>query len=315
MKDTISQLRLDAAETAFLRRQMEYVDKEAYQAVWPQNLARQYIPTQPGVPDWANVYTWQMFETFGRAKIIGSHADDLPRADAKGTDKSRIIKDLGASFGYTIREIKRANATGVPLDTMKAMAARFAIETELDSILALGLSSHNLEGLLNLTGANTYTPITKTGGGTAWIGGNATADEIAADLFGIVTKAMTDMKMSGGPVFSRFVILLPIAQYALVSTRRMGDGSDKTILRYVLENSQWIEAIEPWHHCAGAGSGGTDRMVAYPRNPLVVAGIVPQDYTQLPPEQRNLEYVVNAMASTGGVIARYLFAIVYGDGI
>ena len=308
-----SALRLDASETAFLRRSLEFEDKQAYEAVYPQNLARTYIPTQPGVPDWANVYTWQMFEKFGRAKIIGSHSDDLPRADARGTDASRIIKDLGAAYGFTIREIKRAAATNTPLDSMKAMAARFAIDTEMDTILATGLSTHNLEGLLTITGANTYTPITKSAGGTAWT--NATPDEIAADLFGIVAKALVDMKMSGGPVFQRFVILLPTTQYTTITSRRMGDGSDKTILKYALENSPWIEAIEPWHHCSAAGGGGTDRMVAYPRNPMVVAGIVPQEYSAMPPEQRNLEYIVNATASTGGVVCRYTVAVVYGDGI
>jgi hypothetical protein len=306
-------LRLDANETALFRRQLEFVDKQMYEAVFPENLARQYIPTQPGVPDWANVYTWQMYEKFGRAKIIGSHADDLPRADAKGQDASRIIKDLGAAYGYTIREIKRAQATGVPLDQMKAMAARFAIDAEMDNILANGLSTHNLEGLLSLTGANTFTPGAKTGGGTTWA--NGTPDEIAADLFGIVAKVITDMKNSGGPAFQKFVVLIPVSQYALIAQKRMGDGSNLTVLKYVLENSPWIEAIEPWHHCAGAGVGPSDRMVAYPRNPLVVAGIVPQEYVAMAPEQRNLEYIVNAIASTGGVVCRYPIAVCYGDGI
>lgn len=309
-----NQFRLDASESVWFKRQLEFVDQQMYEVQFPENLARKYIPTQPGVPDWANVYTWQMFEKFGRAKIIASHGDDLPRADAKGVEGSKIIKDLGASYGWTLREVKRSAATGVPLDTMKAMAARFAIDTEMDALLALGNTANNLEGLLSITGANTFTPSTKSGGGTAW-GPAATPDEIASDLFGMVGKAIKDMKMAGGPVFQRFTILLPIDEYSIIAQRRMGDGSDITILQYVLKNSPWIEAIEPWHHLAGAGSGATDRAVAYPRTPLVVAGIVPQEYTALPPEQRNLEFVVNAVAATGGVVCRYPIAIVYMDGI
>ena len=312
MRSTM-QDRLDAAESVWFKRQLEFIDRQMYETVFPDNLARLYIPTQSGVPDWANVYTWHMFEKFGKAKIIGNHGDDLPRADATGSEASKIIKDLGVAYGWTLREVKRSNATGVPLDAMKAMSARFAIDTEMDNILANGLATHNLEGLLSLTGANTYTPITKAGGGTTWA--VATPDEISQDLFGIVAKAQGDLKMAGGPVFRKFTILIPIEQYALIAQKRMGDGSNITVLNFCLQNSPWIEAIEPWHHCDTAGSGGVDRMVAYPRNPLVVAGIVPQEYVAMTPQQRNLEFVVNTIASTGGVVCRYPIAVLYGDGI
>jgi len=305
--------RLDAAESVWFKRQLEFIDKTMNETIFPDNLARQYIPTQPGVPEWANVYTWHMFTKFGQAKLISNNSDDLPRADATGQEASKIIKDLGDSYGWTLREIKRAAATGTPLDSMKSMAARFAIDTKMDDILANGSTAHGLEGLLSLTGANTFTPKTKSAGGLTWA--VATADEMAADLFGIVSKAVSDLKMSGGTVFQRYTILLPIEQYALAAQKRMGDGSDTTVLKFCLNNSPWIEAIEPWHHCDAAGGGGTDRMVAYPRNPLVVAAIVPQEFTALSPELRNLEYVVNCIASTGGVVCRYPVAVLYGDGI
>lgn len=306
--------RLDASEVIWLRRQLESVDETTYLTLYPDNLARLYIPSQPNIPEWANVYTWQMMEHFGRAKIIGAHSDDLPRVDATGREQSKIIKDLGAAYAWTIKEIKRSAATGVDLDQMRAYASRFAIETEIDDILANGLTSHNLEGLLTLTGANTETPVTKSGGGTTWTM-DGDPDEIAADIFAIVTKAQVDMKQARGPIFKKMVVLLPLSKYAIIMQKRMGDGSNVSILKHCMENCPWIEAIEPWQHCDGAGALGVDRMVAYPRNPLVIAGIVPQEYAAMAPEQRNLEMLVNATASIGGVVCRYLVAVVYMDGI
>lgn len=307
--------RLDASEVIWLRRQLEAIDETDYQNLYPDNLSRTYIPTQQGIPEWANVYTWQMFDKVGRAKIIGAHSDDLPRVDAIGREQSKIIKELGASYAWTVKEIKRAAATGVDLDRLRAFACRHSIDTEIDFILANGVTSHGLEGLLTLTGANTATPVVKTGGGTTWtMDGNP--DEIAADLFAIVTKAQVDMLQAKGPVFTKMVVLVPVEKYAILMQKRMGDGSDNSILSHVLKNCPWIEAVEPWRHCKNAGSGGAiDRMVAYVRNPLVVAAILPQEYTEMTPEQRNLEMLVNATASIGGVVARYLFAIVYMDGI
>lgn len=315
MSDIFGQgVRLDAAESVFFKRQLEAVDRTLYETLFPENKARTLIPTQGGIPDWARVYTWRMFEQFGKAKIAANMADDIPRADRTGSEDSKIIKPVTSSYGWDIFEVKAAAATNTPLDALKAVAARFAIETEIDEILAIGNTQNNLTGLLNLSSTTSFTVSTKAATGlTAWSG--ASADEIAKDLFGIVSAIMVAMKGAGGPMFSRFTIVLPISQYALIAQKRMGDGSDSTVLRFVLANSPWIEAIEPWHHCTGAGSGATDRMVCYPKNPLVLAGLVPMEFTTLPPEQRNLEFVVNALATVGGVVCRYPVAVSYGDGI
>lgn len=306
-------LRLDAAESVWFSRQLEAVDRQIYDVVFPENKARQFLPTQQGIPDWAKVYTWRMFEKFGRAKIAANMADDIPRADVTGVESSKVIKPVTSSYGWDIFELKAAAATGMPLDALKAQAARFAIETESDRILALGDADHGLEGLLALSSTTTYTPSTKVAGGTTWA--VATSDEIVGDLFGICQAIISAMKGAGGPVFTRFQIILPIEQYALIAQRRMGDGSDTTVLKFAQANSPWIESIEPWHLTNGAGSMGVDRMVAYPKNPLVLAGIVPMEFTTQPPEQRNLEYVVNCLSTTGGVVVRYPVAVAYGDGI
>lgn len=307
------QLRLDAAESVWFKRQLEFVDQQTYELIYPENKSRQFIPSQPGIPDWAKSYTWRLFEKFGRAKIVTNMADDIPRADVAASEESKIIKPCAAAYGWDIFEIKASAKTGVNLDGLKAAAARFAIETEIDEILAVGNTAHNLQGLLTLTGTTSYTvPL----GGTGFkLWSTKTPDEIVADVNGIIAAVRTAMKGAGGPMFQKFTVIIPETQYMLIAAKRMGDGSDKTILRFLLENNPWIGSIEAWYRCTGAGSGATDRMVVYPKTPLVLAGIVPMEFTTLPPEQRNLEYIVNAIATTGGVVVRYPVAVAYGDGI
>lgn len=309
-----NQLRLDAGENVWFKRQLEYIDRTLYEAVYPDNMARQLIPTQPGIPDWARVYTWRMFDRFGKAKIVANMADDIPRADRSGQEESKVIKPLASSYGWDIFEIKASAQTNTPLDQLKAQASRFAIEAEIDSILAVGNAAHNLQGIFNLSNTQTVTLTTKTGGGVAW-SATATAQEIAADVFAMPVKAMVAMKASGGPVFQKFTIIIPIDSYAKIMSMQMSAGSDTTVLQYVKRNSPWIDDIIPWHYATGAGAGGTNRMVAYPKNPMVVAGVVPMEFTTMPAEQRNLEYVVNALATCGGVVVRYPVAVVYADGL
>lgn len=309
-------LRLDANEGVWFARQLEYIDNTVYETIFAENRARQLIPTAGGIPDWARVYTWRQFTSFGKAKISANMADDIPRADRAGTEESKIIKPVTASYGWDIFEIKAAAATGTPLDALKATAARFAIESEIDEILAIGAADHNLEGLLTLASV-TPTPATDTFANMLL----ETAPPLGPDLISkeianAASRIISRMKQAGGPIFSRFTVIMPIEQYGLLATTRMGDGSDTTVLRFVLNNNPWIEAIEPWHHANNAAVGGaTDRMVVYPRNPLVLAGIVPMEFTTQPPDQRNLEFVINCLATTGGVVVRYPVAIEYVDGV
>ena len=94
--------RLDAAESVFFKRQLEFIDKQLCEVIFPEHKARRLIPTQPGVPEWAKVYTWRLFEKFGKAKIVSNMADDIPRADTAGTEQSNIIKPIASSYGWDV---------------------------------------------------------------------------------------------------------------------------------------------------------------------------------------------------------------------
>lgn len=305
--------RLDAAESVFFKRQLEQIDERLYGEVYPDNMARQLIPTISGVDPDVPVYTWRMTKKFGEAIIVDDMAGDVPRSDVSGEEQSQTIKTIAGAYGWTLDELKYAARTGTPLDAMKAMSARHSVDTKMDRILALGDTASGLSGILNLSNTTTFTPGTKTGGGLTWA--LATADEIAADIFGICTKVIEVMKQAGGPMFQRFRICIPVAQYALAAQKRMGDGSDSTVLNFCKANSPYIESINAWHRCDGAGGGGTDRMLAFPPSEEVVGALVPLEFQTQPPQQENLAYKVIARAKTGGVISRYPLAVAYGDGI
>ncbi len=306
-------VRLDASESVWFKRQLEAVDKQQYDVVFPENKARVLIPTQQGIPDWARVYTWRMYNKVGKARIIANKADDIPRSDATGAEDSKVIKPVASSYGWDIFEIKAAAATGVPLDAMRAAACRHSVETEVDGILALGSVEHNLEGLLSLSGTQTETPCAKSGGGTTWVLG--TAKEIQTDVRAAINKIINANKGAGGPQFRRFVIAIPEIQFGHIAQEQFSSASDTTILRWLLDNNPFIEDIVPWHLCSGAGGGATDRMVVYPRNPIVLAGIVPMEFATQEPEKRGLEYVIDGIATCGGIVCRYPFTVCYVDGI
>lgn len=313
--------RLDAGESAFFLRELEQIDQKAYMRRFPALIARQIIPTFESVAQWAHVYTWREWTPYGSAKIIANAADDLPMNDIAGKENSQIIKDVGNSYGYSLKEIKQAAAMNVPLDAMRAQTARQSAEQFIDKVLATGDADNGLYGILNLdatsiTAANrvaTYTLSTKAAGGKTWgtlAAPNATGREMANDLIGLASAIVSATK----GIWSKVRIVLPIDQYNLASATPVNALNDVTALEVALK-SAFIESITPWYQAAGAGAGGLDRMAAFPADPIVLGGIVPMEWTPQPPQQRNLAFVVPCIASVGGVVLRYPIAMRYADGL
>lgn len=306
--------RLDAAESVFYKRQLEHIEATVYSEKLTPRKSRQLIPTQGGIPDWANVYTWRETQGFGSAAWLAAQATSMPEVNVSGSETSRVIKPLGVQWSHDMFEIKRAAALGMPLDASKAIEGRRAIERMIDDTLALGAPAHGLEGILTLTGTTSFTPSTKGLGGLTWgtmAAQNATGDEMVGDLLGFVDK----LYVANGETFDKFVICLPTAQYSYAASKRIGDGSDVTALQFAKMNSDHIEDIVSWNQCATAGGGGTDRMLGFVRSSEVVAGLVPMEFSVMAPERNGMLYRTQAVASCGGVVARYPSAVGYGDGI
>lgn len=318
---TNPQARLDAGESAFFLRQLEDIDKQAYQRRYPALIARQVIPTFQSVADWAHVYTWREWDKNGTAKVIANAADDLPMADVTGKEFSQVIKMLGAAYGYDIREIKAAAAMNVPLDSLRAEACRYAVEQQIDATLATGDADNGLIGILNmdstiLPAANrvqTYTLGTKAAGGIAWgtlAAPIASGQEVANDIIGMASKIV---ELTKG-VWSRVRLVLPIDKYNYAASTRLNAINDTTALEFALKSS-FVESVTPWFRCTGAGAGATNRMAAFPGDPLVLGGIVPMEWSPQAPQLRNLKYVINTIATCGGVVNRYPVSCLYGDGL
>lgn len=312
------QTRLDAAESIWFSRELETINKRLYETEYPANKARTLIPDEAEARGCGPVYTWRMIQNFGKAKVLSNLADDLPKADISGQESSAFVKYVGQAYDWTIMDIKESARTGKPLEMSKANAARLAVDNSIDEMLALGkndgVAVGPMLGLLNQTNTTAFVAGTKTAGGKTWVKG--TPDEISADVGGAIGAIKTALKgANAGGSFDRFQVVIPDKQFIQIATTRLGDGSDTTILQFILKSNPFVSGIDSWARCAGAGAGATDRMAIYPKDPLVLGGVVAEDFTIMPPEQRNLAYVVNAYARCGGVVCRYPVALSYVDGI
>lgn len=317
------QLHLDQGESATFLRQLEDIDTKVYQRRYPDLLARSVVKTFVSVASWASSHTWREVDfVSGRAKIVTDHGDDYPSVDLTAKENNQVIKDLGNSYGYTIKEIKQAQATGMPLDSLRAQTSRRDMEQLIDDLLAFGDSLYGLNGVLKLdatqiAAANrvgTYILSTKQAGGTSWgtfAVPKATGQEMANDVIGMCSDRVSATK----GIWQSFDVFMPIDQFNLMQATRLNPLTDRTSYEFAAAN-KFVRSITPWYKCAGAGASSADRMMILPAGDSeVLAGIVPQEWTPSMPQLRNQRYVINASASCGGVICRYPLAVRYADGL
>jgi hypothetical protein len=256
------------------------------------------------VPEGAASYNYTMWEMIGMAQIIANYADDLPNVGVLAYEHPTPIRSLGSKYDYSIQDMRAAAMAGVPLDAQKARAARRAIEQAIDYIAALGDTPAGLPGMLN----NGNVPLAAVVN-APW--DTATALQIVQDLVLIEQTVITQSLETQVP---DTLLLDPYSYGLLLNPMTLTGDSTLTILKHFLATSDNIKNVARWSRLTDAGAQGVTRGVCYQRDPEVLQLIIPKEFNQLPPQPKNLAFVVPCEARIGGVDIRYPLGMVYFDG-
>ena len=312
---------IDANESIFFQRELEYVKSRSYDVQYPELRARQLFPLSSEADSGAETITYETYDHVGAAKLIHSYANDLPNVEVSGKKTTRNVYGEGVAFGYSIQDIRNARMAGKPLTQRKADAARrqmLFLENKIafhGNDATFGVPGTDIPGFINNPNVNAVTiPDGGTSGTTIWA--DKTPDEIVAD---VSLMACTVRDVTKG-IEGTNTLLLPDKQHCQISTQRMGDGSDTTILTFILASNPWVQRVVPTYEMKGvapvsASYDSEDVAILYDRSPDKLTLEVPQDVEFLSPQERALYFEVPVHARTAGVIIYYPLSIAQGNGI
>lgn len=319
----------DAGETAFVQRALLFVEVETYNTLYPPLEGEKYVPWDDSTPEGAKFTSFKQYTRMGIAKLVTERGHDLPTSKLFVREYFHQFYRLGISYEYTLDDLLGAefsSQNGGPalnIDLEQAAAAKMAIDRALDAICGIGSATSatipglsqgvgpdvGLLGLLNQPNSTTYSPAVGQGSGlTAWAG--KSPDEKIADL----TGAFAALENSTYKIFVPTAFLIPIKQFRLAAGQRMGDGSDESVISLFQKLYPGV-SIDSWQYCAGAGTAGVDRGVAFIKNKRYVRHMISQRFRQLPPQFERFEFTTLCTAKTAGVISPYPISICYFDGI
>ena len=307
--DPKEMMHLDAAEKAFFDDQLALIKSHTYDVQYKALKALTLLPVSTEQDPGAEHIAWFSFDKVGVAKLVADYANDYPRVDIGGEEHISPIKEIGASYGYSIKEIRRAQKAGVALDAKKAEACRRAIDEKQDSIAWKGDAKGKLPGFFNHPGITEYVAADGAKGSKTWA--SKTADEIVADFAGIITAAPE----STNGIEQPDTVILPLSLYNKLQNTPYGSNRDKTIMSFIRESYPQITRIDWVQDLVSAGANGTTRVMAYARDPLKVEVQIPQRFEQMSPQLTGKVYDIICSQSTGGTLVYYPMSVVFCDGL
>ena len=305
---------MDEAASVFLARELQYVRRKVLETPKAPLEAFVVFPVQTEVPAGAESAFQRIYDSLGVAKIISNYADDLPRADVVAKEHAVKLKDVGAAYGYNVSEIRSAQFAGINLPSMKARAARRAIDEALNRIAWKGDDANNIIGFLN--NPNIASAIIANDGNSN--GGTSSTKFIhktTAQIVRDVNKVIQSIPDNTNQVETANTVLLAPEAYNVLATTARTDHSDITILEFLRKTHPEITRWMKVGALKGAGTGGSDLMIAGRFDPDYIKFEIPVRYNQLPVEIRNLEYIVNCMARVVGVTVTLPMAFEKAEGV
>lgn len=219
---------------------------------------------------------------------IGGVAVDISKVPNPMTPWALEIK-------FSILELESAAQMGRPVDDQKYEALKLKHQMDVDEQIYVGDSTLGVGGLVN---SSLVTNVSNVPNGAAssplWTA--KTPDEILNDVNNMIVSTWA---ASGYAVMPQ-KLLLPPTQFGYISTTKVSNAGNVSILKYLLENNILVTSgkgtleIQPAKWLVGAGSGGTigtagtvDRMAMYTqekkyvRFPMTLLQRTPVQYDSL----------------------------------
>ena len=214
---------------------------------------------------------------------------------------------------WSMRELWQSQFLGRPLDTSKLDVMMLKFEMDTDEQVYTGDTTLGLTGLFNNTSVQT---ISASGSGSARNFINKTPTQILADFNTLLSLVQTNSGYAATP--SR--VLMPYEIMNILTSELISSAGSDSILTFLSRNSVSLQnngkplEIEGVKWALGAGSGGSNRMMAYtPARKYIQFPRV--ELQRLAIQNRGFDQILPTIGMLGVVEFRYPETVAYMDNI
>lgn len=280
---------------AFYLSQYSQTEAKIYETKYRKIVFQDFIPIDTSQPEWVDEVSYISYDAVTVGKFIGANAKDLPQSDLNAAKSTVPVFYGGNSYGYSLDELRKSQQLNVPLDVTKARMTLRGFQEHAQRVAFSGDTDRGITGLFNNANvALTNAAINFT---------TATGQDLVSYLNDILISVWQD----SAETHLANVLAIPSDDFAIISGRRMADGTDTTIIEFLRANNLYTAVtgqpltIKPSFELKTAGAGGVSRYMAYELNDDNLVMHMPMPWRSLAPQPTGLRIEIPCEYKFGGV--------------
>lgn len=285
----------DADNAFFLDRELVAAQAGAFATMTSPLAAELLIPAYRLDPAGATSHEYYMSDTAGIAELISGSDNTFPIVNATRSAKRVNYISSGASTWITYEQMRADEMALLNLAQEQVTAVMMRIRQIQNHTAFYGQPESGVYGWFN-------TPDIATAPATNgdWLNPLTTSDQILDDMNAVIDgrQIATDGAVTVD------TLVMPIAQYAHISSVPRSTGSDTTILQYFQRNRPNVTVVAA-NELVGAFTGGADGMIAYQKNPTWFKQLISIDAEARPTVVSVDGYRTPFETRLGGVVLVY----------
>lgn len=287
---------VDANETATFARELEYIQAGVIEKKYPNLVGVSLVPISGGaIFPGARSHTYREITSWGEAELLEEFSlDDFPSTDVKGSETTGKFRSFGAKYSYTFEELRARPSQSWDPTQKKAETARRVMEEKLDKLILDGVTGL-FTGLLNDAASQDDTS------SDDWETGSEAGD--VAAILATFRRMVANARIATKGVYNEFDFVISLAQSVkmnlFVPSTTVGGGT--TVGDFLLNHVQGVRSITTSPRSDGAGAGGKDRVLCFPRDPEVLDALVPVRFEQFAPQLTGMAFVTPCHGKYGGI--------------
>ncbi|MFB2832942.1 major capsid family protein [Floridanema evergladense] len=306
MPETLDKFRMDEESLLFAQRSLTGIATKIYEKdysaqfkaangeICPVRVWNQYADKR-----WVEILE---LDVFGMAEVIADYSKGGPRVGVVGRRQTYPIRTIGDHAGWSWEEVLLAKGANIPLEQKSLGATRTAFEAKWNHTCYHGDADYGLPGLKTSNLPRLVSPTT--------FAAASTPDALLALLHEPVNSVSTNSNNMEVPK----KIVLPSKQHSKIATTMRSTQGEKTVLKAFLEAQAdlgQVTSVVKDDNLKGFGTNGEDCMLVLPEDEDAIVFALAMDYTLLPVQQVNLEYVQHAVGRIiGAVVIRMLSGLI-----
>ena len=259
--------------------------------------------------------------TGGQADGVGGVQNNIRRIQADFSKDLYKVMPYEVAMSVKIQDQLRGAVTGRSIEQVYDDGIRLDFDKYMDINTYLGQSQYGTTGIVNDPNITAVSVAQGASKQTTW--NSKTPEEILQDINNAILDAWKAAQYDNSAIPNH--ILIDPANFAYLNMTPLtvaGVQGGISIMKYLTENNIAAQKgvdlfIGECRFCEGAGSGSTNRLVAY-RNEKRFVGMdvpVPMSRVMTQPNIQTASYDSLYMANVGQVKIHYYEPFIYRDGI